>query len=70
MKASELILKLQTIIAEHGDLEVGLRDTEFIFIAARIEQVRIAPDEIYGGELDLFDPKNDYFILVDWEETK
>lgn len=29
MKASELIAELQKLIAEHGDLEVGIKDHEY-----------------------------------------
>lgn len=72
MKASELILKLQAIAAEHGDLEVRSRETEFIFDTFAIEQVKIAPDRFYGVSLGVgrADPATGPFILIDWEVAK
>ena len=66
MKASELIEKLNTLIAEHGDLEVRPRDTEFMWDTFEIDHVVIAPDKFYG--VGLIDSSTGPFILISWEE--
>lgn len=33
MKASELILKLQSLVARHGDLEVMIMDSEWSYVS-------------------------------------
>ena len=60
MKASELIERLNTLIAEHGDLEVRPRDTEFIFDTFEIDHVVIAPDWSDRSEGE--------FFLLGWKE--
>ena len=66
MKASELIEKLNTLIAEHGDLEVRPRDTEFMWDTFEIDHVVIAPDVFYREYM--LDPSTGPFILISLEE--
>lgn len=60
MKASELVEKLNTLISEHGDLDVQLRQTEFMWDTYDLGQVVIAPDWSDRSEGE--------FFLLGWKE--
>lgn len=60
MKASELVERLNALVAEHGDLEVRSRDTEFMWDTYDLGQVVIAPDWSDRSEGE--------FFLLGWKE--